>query len=162
MELIPLNSKKKKEFYQKLNEYFGLDEKYDLGGILFVNNKNKYYWVDDNFRRIAGKVHQKLAGIYIAEITNYGEIRLSLEGSNVIGPEVTKHIIELDDSEKNDFIRGKDLDFTDRIEKEKLKNQFYILFHVNNETKQKDFLGCGKIKDGELFNFIPKSRRIHD
>lgn len=150
-----LNSKARKEFYGKLKEYFGLPDDFTLDGLLFVTNKNKYYLVDNRFVDIA-ELHYNIStiGLYIAEITNYGEIRVSLEGSALIGPHATKHILELSEEDAQSFIRGNDLPLPD------MPQQFYLLFSEIDGKKL--YFGCGKYKEGNLFNFIPKSRRIRD
>ena len=151
MELKPLNSKERKTFYAKLNPYFGLPEKYKLDGILFVNEKGKYYLVNDKYAEIAGLIRTKVLGLYIAEINKFGEIRLSIEGSGLIGPDATEHILDLDDEEARLFLRGDDLDVSEKD----LASQYFLL------TNNKDFIGCGKVKSGTLLNFTPKSRRLH-
>ena len=158
----PLNSKARKLFYEKMNTYFGIDPKFKLDGILFKTKKNKYYILDNKFAEIADTdFHSKVLGLYIAEINDFGEIRLSIEGCQLIGPHVTKHILELDERRKNKFIRGEDLDADDLIKEHNLKNQYYILYFTD-ELGGKNYLACSKIKNGKLLNFIPKGRRVRD
>jgi NOL1/NOP2/fmu family ribosome biogenesis protein len=150
-----LNSKARKEFYGKLKEYFGLPDDFTLEGLLFVTTKNKYYLVDQKFVDIS-QLHLNIStiGLYIAEITNFGEIRVSLEGSAIIGPHATEHILELSNDDAQKFIRGDDLVLPD------MPQQFYLLFSEIDGKKL--YFGCGKYKEGYLFNFIPKSRRVRD
>ena len=87
-------------------------------------------------------------GMYFCENDGKG-IRLSIEGSQLIGPKATKNVIELNDEETKNWFKGEDL------EKEyKDCNGFVILKHNN------DFLGTGKYANGRILNYVGKSRRI--
>jgi NOL1/NOP2/fmu family ribosome biogenesis protein len=86
-------------------------------------------------------------GLYIGAIES-GELRLSIEGSQLIGPMATKGIIDLDESGMRAWIRGDDVATDDG-------QTGFLLVRFRN-----DFLGTGKIKNGMLLNFFPKSRRI--
>ncbi|MBI4140217.1 hypothetical protein HY485_00100, partial [Candidatus Woesearchaeota archaeon] len=86
-------------------------------------------------------------GLYFAEFRN-NELRLSIEGSQIIGPKATKNVVELNNDELKQWLRGEDL------EKECDENGFVIIKHGN------DYLGCGKIKEGKVLNFVPKARRL--
>jgi NOL1/NOP2/fmu family ribosome biogenesis protein len=154
-----LNSKERKVFYEKLNTYFGLDKDFELEGVLLVTDKNKYYLADNKFKEVINQVYAKIVGLYIAEINEYGEIRLSIEGSQILGPHATAHLLELSTIEARQLMEGVDLDASTKG----LNNQYYILYNVNENTKNKtkDFLGCGKVKEGKLLNFTPKGRRLH-
>lgn len=157
-----LNSKAKKVFYQKLQDYFGTPKDFKLDGILFKNYKNKYYLLDNKYAEVAEKgFNSRVLGLYIAEINEYGEIRLSIEGSQLIGPSATLHLLELTPAQKERFIRGDDLDVTQDIETKGLKNQFYIIYFINKFV-MKDFFGTAKVKNSQLFNYTPKARRVRD
>ena len=77
------------------------------------------------------------------------ELRLSIEGSQLIGNAATKNVVEIDDGEFKDWIRGNDL------EKSPDGCSGYVLVRHNT-----DFVGCGKCKEGKILNFVPKTRRI--
>ena len=161
-EFVPLNSKARKLFYEKVNTYFGIDKDFKLDGILFKTTKNKYYLVDNKLAEIAEVNYRaKVLGLYIAEINDYGELRLSMDGSQLLGPLATEHLLELNETEKDRFIRGEDLDVSEKIESLNLKNQYYILYFVD-DFGRKNYLGCSKIKNEKLLNFIPKGRRVRD
>lgn len=161
MAYSAVNSKGRKQFYEKIREYFGTPKDFKFNDLLFVSTKNKYFLMDTKFTdTIEIDFNTKVLGLYIAEINEYGEIRLSIEGSQKIGPHATKHLVELTDEQVELVMRGQDLDFEKEIEEQKLNNQYYILY--TDRDGNRDFLGCGKIKNGRLLNFLPKNRRIRD
>lgn len=87
-------------------------------------------------------------GLYFGQLRN-NELRLSIEGSQIVGKTATKNVAELDDSEFKLWLRGED------IEKQLDSCSGYVLIKHN-----KDFIGCGKYKEGKVLNFVPKARRI--
>ena len=65
-------------------------------------------------------------------------------GTSVANISRIKNIVELDKKEAELWSMGNDLD-------KKLKVYgFVILKH------KKDFIGCGKYKEGKIFNYVPK------
>ena len=87
-------------------------------------------------------------GLYIGEYKK-GKFRVSLEGSNIIGKKAKKNIVELNLKERNQWMKGEDL-LKDLGE----QARFIILKHNS------DFLGCGRYKEGRVFNAVPKTRRL--
>ena len=87
-------------------------------------------------------------GLYFGEQKN-SELRLSIEGSQLIGKSATRNVDEIDDSEFKDWIHGNDL------EKSPDNCSGYVLVRHNS-----DFIGCGRCKEGKILNFVPKARRI--
>jgi len=86
--------------------------------------------------------------MYFCEIDNKG-IRLSIEGTQIIGQKATKNVVELNEEETKKWFKGEDLD------KEcKDCSGFVILKHKN------DFLGNGKYSNGKILNYVGKVRRV--
>lgn len=145
-----INSKEKKEIVGMLFSQFAYDSKLEEF-TLFTNAKDKIHVVladtvdaieDQEFRIDS-------LGMYFGEKVNEKEFRLTIEGSNLIGKKCSKNIVEISDDELEKWMRGEDL--TSDSE----DNAFVIIKH------KQDFLGCGKLKEKVIKNFIPKSRRIH-
>ena len=86
-------------------------------------------------------------GLYVAEVKG-DQLRLSIEGSQLIGPIAKRNVHEIDKEQLKEWFQGKDI----KIEKE--YEGFVILKHNN------DFVGSGKFKEGFILNFVPKARRI--
>jgi NOL1/NOP2/fmu family ribosome biogenesis protein len=122
----------------------------DLDYVFFQNNKNRLFIINKELSKIdLNKIRINSIGLYFGEL-NHNQLRLSIEGSQIIGPKAKKNVLELNKEEVKQWLKGNDL------EKEtKLKN-FVIIKHNN------DFLGCGKVKENKLFNYVPKNRRIGD
>ena len=75
-------------------------------------------------------------------------LRPTIEGSRLIAQTATKNILELDDSQINDWIKGLDMEGFE------VPDGFYLV------KNKKDIYGCCKIKEGKLFNYVPKGRRL--
>ncbi len=140
-----LNTKEIKEIKKKILEQWGVDFKTDLAFLL--SSKNRIYLISKDVSKINyEELRMQVVGNYFGEIMKNGELRLSIEGSQLIGPEATKNVIEIDDVKG--WLFGND------IKTERQEEGFLIV--KNND----DFMGTGKIKNKELLNFIPKTRRI--
>ncbi len=142
-----LNSKETKHVLKLLEEEFGFTGNFKQYAVL-QNKKDKLYLVN---REIANIPLDALGidsiGMYFGEVMGYG-IRLSIEGSQLIGKDCTKNVIEIAPDEMKAWLRGHDLE---------LEGEYhgFVLLKSGN-----DFLGCGKFKEGKILNYIPKARRI--
>jgi len=137
-----LNRKQIKEFHQDLKEQFNFEGKLDYN---FFQKNDKIYIVSKALNEIQlEKLNLNSLGLYIAKKESFG-IRLSIEGSQLIGPKSKKNILEVKDS--NPWLTG------ENIESEKEFKQFVIIKH------KKDYLGSGPYKDHKILNHVPKSRR---
>ena len=85
-------------------------------------------------------------GVYFGYLEHDG-LRLSIEGSQIVGRHATKNILELGEKEMQDWLNGMNLD-------KKCKKGYLIL------KFKKDFVGCGKSNGEKIWNFVPKERRI--
>ncbi len=163
-----LNSKQLKQIKQLLKSQFDADFDFSQYAVL-KSPKDKIYIVQKD---IFTKLNQDLTklrinsiGMYFAHIKN-NELRLSIEGSQLVGPIAKKNIVELRNDELEQWIQGIDLDTTEHFphpyfppeQKDHTSilgpNQFIIIKHNN------DFIGCGKLTKNKVLNFVPKTRRI--
>lgn len=146
-ELKILNSREIKGIYELIKEQWGADIKLDYG--FLRNNKNRIFVISRDISRIdLSGLRLNSAGMYFCEIDGKG-IRLSIDGSQIIGPKAEKNVVELNDEETKKWFKGED------IEKEcKNCRGFVILKH------NRDFLGTGKYSNGKILNYVGKSRRI--
>src|SRR3989338_5478414 len=105
--LKALERKDRKRFLELLKDQFGFDGKLDYA--FLTNNKNKIFIVNKEIVNIdLNKIRINTAGLYIAEFSN-DEVRLSIEGSQIIGPSSNKNIIKLDDKDARAWMKGNDL-----------------------------------------------------
>ncbi len=137
------NNKEIKQFHQRLKKQFGFTGKLPYA---FFMRKDKIYIISKGYDLLqTEKLNINSLGLYIAKIERSG-IRLSIEGSQLIGPNSKKNIIELDSPEE--WLQGKD------IENKQNAKSFVLIKYKD------DFLGCGFCKNDKILNFIPKSRRL--
>jgi NOL1/NOP2/fmu family ribosome biogenesis protein len=141
-----LNKKEIKRILAMIETQWGFKEELDYA--FLETEKGRVYIANrEIFNLDLSKVRINSVGFYFAE-TRAG-IRLSLEGSQIIGPKATKNVVELNDKEAKQWMSGEDLD------KQTECRDFAIIKHKN------DFLGTGKqTKEGKILNFVPKTRRM--
>jgi NOL1/NOP2/fmu family ribosome biogenesis protein len=163
MNLKILNSKQIKEILNLINRQWDCDVKLDYAFLKnetleqkkrFENTvfkKNKIFIASKEiFNLDFSKLRINSLGLEFATIEKNNQIRLSIEGSQIIGPKAKKNIIELDEKEIKTWLKGED------VEKEAEASGFVIVKHNN------DFYGTGKYKEKRILNFIPKERRIKE
>ncbi len=144
--LKALNSKGKKEVQKLLDTQFGcsLPGKYEI----FMNSRNRLYLICKDFSKIdARSLRINSLGIYFGEIYE-NALRLSIEGSQLIGKDAVKSVLELDDAQASGWLAGEDIEINTGLK------GFVII------KNKRDFLGCGKISSNKLFNYVTKERRI--
>ncbi len=150
LNLRILDRKEKKEFLGLLKKQFGFSEKLDY--VFLINNKNRLFIVNKEIADVnLEKLKINSIGLYIAEFKN-NEVRLSIEGSQLIAPKSKSNVIELDEKEVKDWLGGKDL--KTKIDE---KTDGFVILKCG-----KDYFGSGKIKQGNILNFIPKARRLNN
>ncbi len=140
-----LNSKEVKEVSAMLKKQFRAI--FDFP-VLLKSNKDKLYIINRDVGRIdIKKLKIDTMGLYFGEIKK-GELRLSIEGSQLIGPLAKKNVLEIDSKLARLWLKGYDIPFETDM-------QGYVILKNN-----KDFFGCGKVAEHRIMNFVPKTRRI--
>lgn len=147
-ELKILNSREIKEVLKLIETQWGAKLKLDYG--FLKNSKNRIFVISKDISKIDfSKLRLNSAGMYFCEMDNRG-IRLSIEGSQLVGDKSTKNIVELDEDETKKWFRGEDL------EKECKDCSGFVILKSNN-----DFLGTGKYANGKILNYVGKTRRVN-
>ncbi|MFH1401308.1 MAG: hypothetical protein ABIH41_07365 [Nanoarchaeota archaeon] len=149
-----LNSKERKHILRGINERFGCEFTTDKA--MLINNKDRIYIIDTALDRVpAETLRIDSIGMYFGTMEN-DEMRPSIEGSQLIGPQATKHIIDIDDVEIEHWVTGQDI----HIPAEEAR----AIEHGLNLIRHKgDFFGCAKTQVGDgakLINHVPKIRRM--
>lgn len=103
--------------------------------------KNRIY----AFKRCGLNIKTYHYGLYFGKMDKDG-IRLTIEGSYLIGPSAKKGVLEVEEDKAIKWMRGEDIEGNVRG---------YVIIKWGNY-----FLGCGKGNGKEIRNFIPKRRRI--
>ena len=144
-----LKAAEKKKIMKKLDEQFGI-KKFPYLILKFGKEKLRIYsgnlsreeltTLDKGFR-------VETAGMYFA-IESNEEIRLSFDVVSLLKNEIRKNIIDVNDKQAKEWMKGEDLDI-------KYNSTFVVL--RNNGM----LMGCGKSNGEKIINYIPKERRVH-
>ncbi|MBC8444307.1 hypothetical protein H8D83_01845 [Candidatus Woesearchaeota archaeon] len=141
-----LNNKEIKKITEILKQQFGFKEKLDY--VFLMNQRNRLYLINKDLAKLnLETLRIDSIGLYFGEYRR-DEVRLSIEGGQMIGKKVTKNIIELNDREAEEWLTGQD------IHKKSNVSGFVILKH------KEDILGCGRYKEEKILNYVPKERRL--
>ncbi|MBU0461130.1 MAG: hypothetical protein KJ574_00945 [Nanoarchaeota archaeon] len=144
-----LNTREKKDVINRINKQWGCDFKTDL--VFLRSTNDKIYLMTRDFADLdLTKLRIDSMGEYFATLTDT-EIRLTIEGSEAIGPIATKNILELNHEDMRSWLKGNDLKLED-IPAD--LHGFIIMKH------KEDSLGTGKLKENTILSYIPKNRRI--
>ncbi|MEM4279871.1 MAG: hypothetical protein QXP28_05490 [Archaeoglobaceae archaeon] len=99
------------------------------------------------FKKCDLRVKKVSEGLYFGKIEKDG-LRLSIEGSFIVGRVAKKGVVKIGEEEAMKWLRGEDLEIPYR--------GYCIL-------KWRDyFLGCGKGNGKKILNFVPKDRRLRN
>lgn len=144
-----LNKKELKPIFEFIKEHWNIDDLSFLDDYAFLINEkdNIYIAKREVFDLDLSCLRISTIGLYFGEAKNE-EFRLSIEGSQMIGKYAKDNVLELTREESRDWLRGYDLD------KESDLNGFVLIKHGD------DFMGTGRVKEGRVLNFVPKSRRL--
>ena len=146
-QLKILNNKEIKEILNSIDKQWGAKLKLDQA--FLKNQKNKIFIVNKDISKIdLSKLRINSTGMYFCELNKAG-IRLSIEGSQIVGPKATKNIIEINEEQIKQWFRGEDLEIKENC------SGFVILKNKN------DYLGSGKFKDEKVLNYVGKERRVN-
>lgn len=143
-----LNSRERKQLLDLIEKQWGCRWKTDLG--LLQSEKDKIYAMSRDVARLdLSNLRVDSAGLYVAQLPNKNEIRLTIEGAQIIGPLASRNVINVDSMAMKRWLRG------ENIEMDCNDCSGFVILRCGN-----DFLGSGKYKGGVVLNFVPKTRRI--
>ena len=147
IKILSLHEKRKIE--QQLEEQFGIKE---IPGeiiawgserlLLFTGEAEKY-----ELEKIIESAALEKIGVYFAKIIN-GELKLTIEGSQILNEQIKKNIFEIDDEQAEEWMMGRELNISTGMK------GFVVVKNKEN------YLGCGKASEHKITNFIPKERRL--
>lgn len=144
-----LDKKKCEEIYFLLEKQFGVTN--FKSKFLMIGNERIFLYQGEFNEKELDILQEDLPieriGVYFCKI-HEGELRLSLEGVDILKEKITKGIFNLEDKYVEEWMSGADLFI------EHNTSGFIV---IQNKGL---FLGCGKACNGKISNFIPKSRRL--
>jgi NOL1/NOP2/fmu family ribosome biogenesis protein len=146
-----LNNEEKKEILKKLNKKFSIQE---IPGELIQRGAERIFIFTGNLnkkeiKQLERAIPIERAGIYFGKIQN-NEIRLSIEGTQIMKNQIKKNIFELNKNQVQRWMQGNELNIKTG------KEGFLIMKYKD------DLLGCGKASELKISNFIPKNRRLKE
>jgi len=143
MKLKILSKKEVKQIHAMIEKQWGCAMKLDYA--FLQNSKGKVYIAN---KEVFGIDEKKLRidsiGMYFGKV-EHGQIRLSIEGSQMIGPHAKKNVIKLEDV--SEWLRGENLNLKGDGE--------YMIVNSNGA-----FYGCGKHSDRGFLNYLPRARLL--
>lgn len=148
-----LNQKEKEQIESKLKEQFGINE---ISGILAMRGQDRIFLYTGGIGEKEMRTLEEIAfierlGVYFAKIDERtGGIRLSIEGTQILGKDAKKNIFEIPKEELENWMKGRELNIKTG------EKGFLMMKHGN------DFLGTGKASVEKIGNFIPKNRRLKE
>jgi len=141
-----LPGKKAKFFRRIIEDQWGADFKPDFG--FLMSNKNRLYAASKGVRMVdLARLKLSSIGLFFGDYKKE-QLRLSVEGSQLVGPWAKKNVVEIPDVFVIPWLRGIDIAF-------KARGSGIVI--VKNKS---DFLGCGKVKDNQILNMVPVERRL--
>src|SRR3989344_1713881 len=105
-ELKILNSKEIKNMLELIEAQWGA--KLNLSYAFLKNNKNRIFVVNRGISNIdLSKLRINSIGMYFCEADKVG-IRLSIEGSQIVGPKAAKNIAEITGEQAKKWLEGEE------------------------------------------------------
>jgi len=142
-----LNGREAKKILHLLEEQFGFTGKLEY--IFLINAKEKVYVVSKDIGNIElDKLRIDTIGLYFGTLHD-NEIRLTIEGSQLIGPYAKKNILELNQGQVRQYVKGYDVALETQ-----LAPGYYLI------KSGEDFLGTAKYTGEKLLTFVSKARRL--
>ena len=146
-----LNLREKQEIERRLQEQFGIES---VPGVIVQRGEERLFLFSGNFSKEEIEKLEKCTfiermGVYFAKIIGK-DIRLSIEGSQILKDKITKNIFDLNPSQSEEWMMGRELPIKTG------KHGFLIM------KRDSDFLGSGKASEEKIGNFIPKNRRLKE
>ena len=146
-QLNILNSKEIKEILKLIESQWGA--KLSLDYAFLKNTEGKIFIINKDIGKIElEKLRINSMGMYFCGVDRKG-VRLSIEGSQIVGPKASKNVVEIDEEQAKQWFKGEDLEIDENY-------SGFLIIKCKN-----DFLGAGKYKDRKILNYTSKSRRVN-
>jgi NOL1/NOP2/fmu family ribosome biogenesis protein len=141
-----LNKKDIKRILIKLKEQFKAE--IDLDYVFLKNNDYKIFLISKDVAKIdLSELRVDRVGLYFCKIEKNG-IRLSIEGSQLIGDKAKKNVIKLNKDQMKEWLAGENISIKGNFD------EFVIIKYED------DFFGSGRYSNNTIYNYVPKSRRL--
>lgn len=146
-----LSEQEKEKLVMQLNKQFGIEK---VDGIISMRGRERLFLFNGSLdekeiRELEKTLPLERVGIYLGKDI-LGQIRLSIEGVQVLKDQIKKNIFELNKEQKDLWMKGNEINISSGMQ------GFVVMKYKNN------FLGCGKASAEKITNFIPKNRRLRE
>lgn len=146
----------KKKIMEKL-EYYEITE---LPYLLVLSGKEKIRGYSGRLStnelfELNREVGIEVIGMYLFH-EYYDGIRLSFDAAQALSSQVTKNILEIDDKQEVEFLKGRDIALS-KEDKERFKDEPRGFKIIKNKG---DFIGTGNLTEDRIVNYMPKERRL--
>lgn len=153
MSIEFVSTGERKEILKILKEEYGISE---FNYLIVKSGKEKLRIFSGILSReeiitLSRILHIDSIGVYFGFYKD-NEVRLSMDACHLLHP--TKNVLEISDGEADKWMKGHDLEITEKEKIEKIKKGFIIIKNQGN------FLGAGKLTETKILNFVPKERRL--
>jgi NOL1/NOP2/fmu family ribosome biogenesis protein len=144
-----LNSKQRHEIARSLKEQFEISQ--IPGKIMKLGEEKLFLFTgdatDEEIKTIEEIVPVERLGVYFAKLI-HDDVKLSIEGTQILGSQINKNILEVDDEQARKWMEGQELNIKTG------HRNFLVIKYKDN------FMGCGKASEEKVGNFVPKMRRL--
>jgi len=155
-KLTVLNTREKKKIVDDLRELYGFAG--EIEGALLISSNYRLYLLTKEIAMIDQDEQKELridtAGLYIGTKETSG-IRLSIEGSQIVGPHSKKHVLEIDEKHLESWVKGEDFELSKEEQKKTGNEEGFFIIKFGN-----DYMGCCQIKKGNVRSLVSKERRL--
>ncbi len=149
-----LNTRERSDIADAVKAQWGIP---DVPSVLLLNNRNDVFTISPDIQSVTlQNLHINSLGLYIGEWRE-GNLRLSMEGSHLLGPLAKKNLIDLTKDQTESWLKGDPL----LLERGSAEG-FQLVAYPHPITGKRDFLGCGRYRESTLINFVPKARRAKE
>lgn len=153
LNLILLKKSKKEELINKLSIYYGTNLEQLKSYSFYMSEKTRKVHMckldtEIELKRVTN------VGLYFGTYHDEDRFRLSIEGSQFIKP--TKNFLVLKEENLKSYLATESLFVEEIKEYNWQENAPFLIVIYNNEN-----IGCINIKEKEILNYIPKSRKLN-
>jgi NOL1/NOP2/fmu family ribosome biogenesis protein len=149
MNIHFIKSSEKRKITRLLSDQFGITS---LPYLLIVSGKEKIrgfsgHLSKEEILQLTQLTNVEIIGLYMFKKEHENDIRLTIDATHLLKDQISKNILNINESQKEDWLRGKNLEISS--------------IHGNVIIKHEaDFIGTGKSNSQKIFNYIPKDRRL--
>lgn len=144
-----LKKSERKKILKILEERFGFEDLRDF--YLLKMGKNRVRIIHKDFDKVNLEgMRVRFLGLEFCILTKKEEVRLTIEGSQIIGRKAKKNVLLVNEEAAKEWMNGK----TPVIKGKNVEEGFVIV------KWKDDILGCGRYAKNKLWSFVPKWRRV--